>query len=71
MIMLIGVRTKVICFKNILKCYDNGSIFTRFIVQTNIQTVGQILNYRIITLLIMVPPRKRKLLRTTAATPKK
>ena len=65
--LILGVRTKVICFKNISKFCDNGSTFTWFIVQPNTQTVGQTLKYRITTLLIMVPPRKRNLFKNNSS----
>ena len=53
MIRILGVRTKIICFKNISKFFDNGSIFTLFIVQIRTQTIEQSLNYRVTTLLII------------------
>ena len=54
--------TKIIYFKNISEFRCNSSNFTWFIAHINTKTDDrQTLNFRIVILLIMVPPWKQKL----------
>ena len=58
MVTIFGAQTNVTYCKNKSKFCENRSIFTWFIVQTNIQTYRQILNSHMAKILTLVPKLK-------------
>ena len=71
MIVILGVRTKIIYFKKYPNFVTMDKFLRDFWVQTNTETVGQTLNYRLKTLLMKYHHENETSSRTTAAITKK